>query len=145
MVGSAAIRHFMNIRFTYNRWLPAAAGTAIVALMAASILMARPQNAATAATSGPVPFAAAREVIDRRCLPCHSATPTDDVFTVAPGAVTFDSPDEIKRQADRIMARAVVSKTMPLGNKTGMTEDERALLGRWIEEGASVDEQGSTP
>jgi uncharacterized membrane protein len=30
----------------------------------------------------------------------------------------------------------VDTKTMPLGNMTGMTDDERAILGRWIAEGA---------
>jgi uncharacterized membrane protein len=28
---------------------------------------------------------------------------------------------------------------MPLGNKTGMTDAERDLLGRWLEQGASID------
>jgi len=32
--------------------------------------------------------------------------------------------------------RAVESKTMPLGNMTGMTDDERVVLGRWIDQGA---------
>jgi uncharacterized membrane protein len=27
---------------------------------------------------------------------------------------------------------------MPLGNLTGMTSDERALLGKWIREGAPL-------
>ena len=41
-----------------------------------------------------------------------------------------------RRHADRILARAVDTKTMPLGNMTGMTDDERVILGRWIAEGA---------
>jgi uncharacterized membrane protein len=28
---------------------------------------------------------------------------------------------------------------MPLGNKTGMTDAERDLLGRWLEQGARID------
>jgi len=28
---------------------------------------------------------------------------------------------------------------MPLGNKTGITPEERIILGRWIEEGASLE------
>jgi uncharacterized membrane protein len=30
----------------------------------------------------------------------------------------------------------VVTKTMPFINRTGMADDERALLGRWVDEGA---------
>jgi uncharacterized membrane protein len=33
----------------------------------------------------------------------------------------------------------VLTQTMPLGNKTGMTEAERDLLGRWLDQGAPID------
>jgi uncharacterized membrane protein len=33
----------------------------------------------------------------------------------------------------------VDTNAMPLGNKTGMTAHERALLGAWIAEGAPLD------
>jgi uncharacterized membrane protein len=29
----------------------------------------------------------------------------------------------------------VVTRTMPPANKTGITDGERALLGRWVEQG----------
>jgi uncharacterized membrane protein len=32
----------------------------------------------------------------------------------------------------------VETKAMPLGNVTQMTEEERALLGRWIDQGAAI-------
>jgi len=32
----------------------------------------------------------------------------------------------------------VVSRAMPLGNQTGMTEDERALIARWYRTGAPL-------
>ena len=56
-----------------------------------------------------------------------------------PAGVLFDTPAQIKARADRILERAVISKTMPFGNKTGMTDEERALLGRWVEQGANVE------
>ena len=45
----------------------------------------------------------------------------------------------MQRLADRIFARAVVTRTMPLANNTGMTEEERDLLGRWVSQGAAID------
>jgi uncharacterized membrane protein len=36
------------------------------------------------------------------------------------------------------MVRAVITKTMPLGNLTGMTEEERAQLGAWIAQGSHL-------
>jgi len=34
------------------------------------------------------------------------------------------------------MLRAINTQSMPLGNKTGMTAEERELIGRWIAQGA---------
>ena len=39
-------------------------------------------------------------------------------------------------QKGRILVRAVQTKTMPLGNMTGMTDEEREVLARWIAQGA---------
>ncbi len=139
MLGSALVRHFMNIRYTYGGWLRAAVATALLAVAIVVVLIARAGGPASASASAPpVAFAEARAIINRRCLPCHSATPTDDRFTVAPAGVTFDSPDRFKSLAARIKERAVVSKTMPYGNKTGITAEERALLGAWIDQGANI-------
>jgi uncharacterized membrane protein len=140
MVGSAAVRHFMNIRFTYGGWLRLAAATTLLTIAIVFVLVARARGPASAAAGGaPVAFVEARAVIDQRCLTCHSSRPTDSQFTVAPAGVLFDTPEQIKARADRILERAVISKTMPFGNKTGMTDEERALLGRWVEQGASVE------
>jgi uncharacterized membrane protein len=38
---------------------------------------------------------------------------------------------------DKIMLRAVNTQSMPQGNKTGMTVEEREIIGRWIAQGAS--------
>jgi uncharacterized membrane protein len=86
-----------------------------------------------------VTFTAARAVIDRRCLSCHSERPTDDVFRAAPNGVTFETPESIRARAEPIRLRAVLTRTMPLGNKTGMTDAERDLLGRWLDQGAPID------
>jgi uncharacterized membrane protein len=139
MVGSAAVRHFMNIRFTYGGWLRLAAATALLTIAIVFVLVTRVRSPVSAAAGGaPVAFANAQAVIDQRCLACHSARPTDSQFTVAPAGVMFDTPEQIKSRADRILERAVISKTMPFGNKTGMTDEERALLGRWVEQGANT-------
>ena len=51
----------------------------------------------------------------------------------------LEDPERIRSLAPRIMVRAVVTRTMPLGNLTGMTEEERALLGAWVAQGARLD------
>ncbi|MDQ4060943.1 MAG: hypothetical protein M3145_07545, partial [Pseudomonadota bacterium] len=32
----------------------------------------------------------------------------------------------------QVLAQAVLSEVMPLGNETGMTEEERRKLGAWL-------------
>jgi uncharacterized membrane protein len=138
MVGSATVRHLLNIRFTYGGWLRLAAATTLLTIAVVALLIGRASGPSSAAASAPVAFADALAVIARRCLPCHSAHPTDNQFTVAPAGIMFDDPARIKELAARIKERAVVSKTMPFGNKTGMTDEERALLGAWIDQGANI-------
>ena len=67
---------------------------------------------------------------------CHATTPRIPSFGAAPGGVNFEKPGELHRYAKRIQERVVETRTMPLGNMTLMTEDERALLARWIAHGA---------
>ena len=88
----------------------------------------------------PVSFEEAREVIESRCVSCHSANPTDDEWKKAPNGVMYDTPEQIKFKSDKIITRAVRSKTMPPGNKTKMTEAERVILKRWILQGAKINE-----
>jgi uncharacterized membrane protein len=92
-----------------------------------------------------VAFAAVRGVIERRCVSCHSRTPTDDVFKAAPNNVTFDAPESIRAHAETIRTRVVLLKNMPLANKTGITESERTLLARWIAQGAPLDGVSGRP
>jgi uncharacterized membrane protein len=74
----------------------------------------------------------AAAIIQQRCLACHSATPTDAFFKAPPKGIVFDSAADIRRYAPMIERVAVATKMMPLRNKTGMTEEERAILGAWI-------------
>lgn len=136
MVAGASVRHFMNIRFTFKGWVPAVSATVTVAIAALVMLLAYHPAAPKRQAAGPATFAAAHAIVNQRCVVCHSQTPSDPAFPSAPAGVTFDSPESIKAFAPRIKARAVLTAGMPLGNKTGMTEDERELLGRWIDAGA---------
>ena len=93
-----------------------------------------PRNVTTAQPT--VTFAEARAVIDQRCLPCHSAQPTQPGFPAAPNGVMFDTPDEIVARAQQIETQAVVTQNMPFGNLTNMTQAERDQLGAWVQAGA---------
>lgn len=83
-------------------------------------------------------YAEARAVVDRRCLECHSAHCTNRAFPIAPKGVILDTPAQMKQWAHRIEVRTTVERTMPIANMSQMTDEERALLGRWAEEGARI-------
>ena len=139
----AAVRHILNIRFTFRPWVPAlgltlAAGFGVLFVVGRTDGGAGAVSSVAAAADMPaeVTFADARSIVDRRCAACHSATPSITDFGAAPAGVSFDDPTRIQALAARIRARAVETKTMPLGNRTPMTDRERALLARWIDQGA---------
>jgi uncharacterized membrane protein len=127
----AAVRHAMIGHGTSSRW---ALVPAVLAL-AAAMFISTPKG--SAAQSAP-PFYAVRAVIEQRCQPCHSQYQSDRTFGPAPGGVTFDTPESIARLAQRIQVRVVETRTMPLANKTGMTDQERELLARWVAAGAPL-------
>jgi uncharacterized membrane protein len=140
VAGGAGVRHAMNLRFTYERWVPVLVAI-VVATLLALYLIGRPGGAMrpAAATGEPVTFAEVEGIIAERCTVCHAREPQNPVFGPAPGGVAFDSPAEIRRWARRIRARSVETHTMPPGNMTGMTAAEREKVGRWIAQGARVE------
>lgn len=138
MVASALVRHGMNVRFTARRWLPATFGVGLAGLVAAGALMARPWEE-RAAAAGPASFAEVQTIMERRCVQCHAARPTDPLFTAAPGGVMLTTPEEIGRYADQIRVQVVEAKAMPLGNRTGMTDEERAAVAAWLDAGAPLE------
>ncbi len=128
------VRLFYNLRHGGRTvWaIPVSAALAVVVLA----LAIEPDEAQAPAAGRTVSFAQVREIMAARCATCHSATPTSDAFSTAPAGVVFDTPDQIAAQAEAIEEQAVRSRAMPLGNVTGMTEEERGLLASWIEAGA---------
>ncbi|MBF0676073.1 urate hydroxylase PuuD [Pseudomonas sp.] len=84
-------------------------------------------------------LALVQQIIEDRCLECHSASPSSPIFTSAPLGAMFDTPEQIQQMSEKIYAQAVATQVMPLGNLTQMTQEERDLLGDWIEKGARID------
>ena len=136
----AAVRHILNVRFTNPRWRTAlvatlAAGFAVlfVASRASNGLDVMANASGVATIPATVSFEEVRSIIDRRCAACHSQSPSIPDFGAPPAGVSFDDPARIQALVARIRVRAVETRTMPLGNRTRMTDRERAILGRWID------------
>jgi uncharacterized membrane protein len=148
MAAGALIRQFFVLRHkgVYNWWYP---GIAVGLLLAVILWMspamqAKPAapsatntSATGAASNEPVgSFAQVQQVIQARCIQCHAAQPT--LMPVPGKGILLDSPEHISQHAQQIYQQAVVQKAMPLGNMTHITDDERAIIGKWFENGAPV-------
>ncbi|HTE55028.1 MAG TPA: urate hydroxylase PuuD [Kofleriaceae bacterium] len=141
MVGGALVRHFLNIRFTFRGWRLALATSAVLAVAAAYILVSTPARSGASedelAAGPPVPFESVQAIVSLRCVACHSATPSDSLFHVAPNGLMFDRPEQIAAAAARMRVR-VEGRTMPFSNRTQMTDEERTTFVRWAAQGARM-------
>ena len=129
------IRHFFNLRHKGTTdWRWPLAGSAI--LLAVAVGLA-PRVPASAASSAQAPtFDEIAPIVATHCAVCHAAVPTQPGFAAAPAGVLLQTRAQIVAQAPRIWQQTVQTRAMPIGNLTGMTEEERARLGAWIAAGA---------
>jgi len=131
-ITSFLVRHFFNMKhagLTPYRWLwPAAA-----LVMIGTITLTLPAPAAK--TAGPVSLADVQTIVATRCVASHSATPTFEGIAQAPKGVMFDRPEQIAAHAAEIYQQVVVTKAMPLGNVTEITDQERAKIAAWAMDG----------
>ncbi|MEQ5808173.1 urate hydroxylase PuuD [Alteromonas sp. NFXS44] len=141
MALSAWIRHFFNLKHQdIKKPSILVSGAAGMLLLAIWVSMPVSQQENTAAASAPqndqtalsADDKAVQTLITTHCTSCHAASPTDDIFKVAPLGVKFDSWQDIKRYAPQIYQRSAVSKDMPFMNKTGMTDEERQVIAKWF-------------
>ncbi len=140
MVVGVVGKYVMNFHGRSSKLVVAAGIVALVGVVSMTVRETHPAAASLALAGGPpVAFAEAEAIIQRRCVNCHAARPANPSFPQPPNGVTLEDPRRIHALADRILVRAVTTKTMPLGNLTGMTDEERAVLGAWIAQGAQVD------
>ena len=107
---------------------------AVFFIAAAFLLIPRAQGPA-----GTVSFSEVQGVIGIRCLSCHAEKPSFQGLPEAPKGVKLDTPGRVRAQALQIHRQTVLSRAMPPGNLTGMTEEERSLLDRWYRSGAQVE------
>jgi uncharacterized membrane protein len=150
MFAGALIRHFFVRWHDGGRewWLPGVAAVLLVALLAwiaPPAPDAPPPDAPVAVEPAPPPVLtpaqqaalavpapttdAVLPLLALRCGGCHSAHPT--LLSAPPKGVVYDTAVEAEKHAAAILKQAVQLKVMPPGNMTGLTDDERAALGRW--------------
>jgi len=139
MLAGVLIRQFFLLRhkevISWRWWVGG------IAIIVGLVVWLAPKagNDETAAVSGTpgtagakADFAQVKAIVDQRCVLCHNGA-------VAQKNVRVDSAAAIGRHAQQIYQQVVLTKLMPLGNATGMTDAERAAVGRWFDQGAALE------
>ena len=135
-ISGALIRVFFVSRHSEGKPLNFVLIPAFLILGAVIWLMApRPLIALPLDSSIPkVDIVKVTSIIEQRCSSCHALQPTQPGFAAAPKGYMYDTPAQIIAQASQIHQQTVILKAMPIGNLTGITDEERAIIGKWYQE-----------
>ena len=131
IVGGACLRHALVSHevgepFSGYAWtLP----VVLVALFAA-IWLTSPQERDTSGLD--VSDVEVMAIVQKHCVACHAANPKNEGFDAPPKDVVLENVDQLRRHSKQVVQFSVQTRAMPLGNETGMTDQERSQLGAWI-------------
>ena len=127
---SFVARHKALVRGQRVPWEWAMAGVVvIVGVIVALAPAARPSAGAPSGEPKPVTFTQVQAVIEQRCIVCHNAQ-------VQQKNVALHTEALVRQHAQAVYQQVAVLRLMPMNNATQITEDERALVRRWFEQGA---------
>ena len=132
IVGGGCARHFL-VHVEVGKPFASVAWALPVAAVALGVAV--PMTAPSSRDSGTGQAVSDIEVLgitDAHCASCHARQPTHSAFKAAPKNVVLETTDDLRRYADLVDLHTVRTRTMPLGNLTGMTDSERARLGAWL-------------
>ena len=123
------VRHYFNVRHLAGQksWMLAIAGSGFVLLA----ILTLPTLWKSSINSNSVNFDMVQQIVHERCTVCHSASPVQPGLTAAAAGLVLETKEQIQMHASRIYSVTTVAKSMPPGNISQITEEERALIGAW--------------
>jgi uncharacterized membrane protein len=74
-------------------------------------------------------------IMRKHCVVCHARTPSHPSFDAPPKDVALETVDDVRAWGAKVIEQVVQDRNMPIGNSTGMTEEERQALARWVADG----------
>jgi len=122
-------RHKASLKQERASLLPALVGA--LTLVGVAFALSPRQSGVETDTALPS-FARVQSIVAQRCSGCHTAHPTQPGFVAPPNGVLLDTPENILAHAVQ-MQQQIASRAMPLGNITGITEQERTEMLSWLE------------
>ncbi len=132
MAAGAGIRQFFVLRHGHklgkhgHPWPWAVAGCVLLVVLIAWMRPAQTEVAATDVSLSTADDSVVQNVFNSRCVSCHGDA-------LASKGIRLDSLADAGVHARAIYQQVVIQKTMPLNNATGMTDEERRLVGAWAQ------------
>lgn len=128
------IRHYFNLKHQgSNKPQVLVSGLAAFLVIMIAIAPWGTIAATKAAAENAISDEQAFAIIEQHCTECHAQVPRSQMFTAAPAGFMVETIAQAKAAKDQIYSRAVVTKDMPLGNMTNMTDEERIMLAGWLQ------------
>lgn len=149
-MAAVAVRHYFNIRHLpgFSAWplIPAVLLFATVIWLTAPaprpVPVTQPsvnqqsdveQPTSTSSNSVQISTAEITTLVKQRCVLCHAPSPEFAGFVTAPLDIELDSEAKVLQHAERVYQTAAVIRSMPLGNMTHITDQERQQIADWYE------------
>ena len=137
MAAGVAIRHFFNRKHKgVYAWQYPALGAGLLGAVA---WMTQPKVIELPPVEGEVTFNRVRAIVGQHCIQCHSPQPTFPGYTQPQAGVLLHTPADLVQNAPRLYQQVIVTRIMPLGNLTQMTDQDRAVLAAWVQAGAKME------
>lgn len=144
MAVAAWIRHFFNLR-NVGQVKPSILISGAFAMLAIALWVSWPSTSSKAQQNAghveahdvavtPITNEVISSLVNTHCVSCHSRTPTDAIFSIAPVGVVLDNWSDIERYKSQIVRRTAITRDMPFMNKTNMTDEERELMALWFKQ-----------
>jgi uncharacterized membrane protein len=128
------IRHYFNIRHLGGNlhWVLPASLAGMIGIM----WLTSPQSglshlSASARSQGIASDQQIMAIVNQRCTTCHATTPTQPGFASAPNGLLLETMEQVESHLEKVYQTTVVTKIMPLGNLTGMQQQERQQIASW--------------
>jgi uncharacterized membrane protein len=135
LVIGGLVRHYINRSDAGDDWNQYGwSGLGAAIALAAAIYVTAPLPAATSVSTAAaaVRDAEALAISKKHCVSCHARKPTHPAFQEPPKNMALETAAELRQFAPLVLQQTVLNRAMPLGNQSGMTEEERAKLGAWV-------------
>ena len=132
----ALVRHWFNLRNSgSNAIWPVPVAVIAIIMLAGYVSVPGFTGTEKKSLERKVVFSEVQAIIKTRCTTCHSASPIFEGIDKPPMNIKLETEAEIIKHATQIQKTAVATNSMPLGNATKMTKEERLVIGRWISSG----------